>query len=128
MGRRIFELARQTPEISVTGVFERPGHPDIGREYTSELTVHGELESILPLGDVLVDFTEHTATLDHLKTTAKHGKAAVVGTTGFTPDETAEIRALTQYFSIGSCTQHERWSQFNVQTRRGYGKGAGRRI
>ena len=56
------------------------------------------LEPLLESGDVLMEFTEHTATLGHLRLVAKHGKAAVVGTTGFTPEELEEIRALSPAF------------------------------
>ncbi len=100
MGGRILSLVRETPGIVVAGGFEHLNHPDIGREVAPGVTVIGDLEPLLERGDVLVDFTEHTATLEHLRVAAKHGTAAVVGTTGFTADEIAEIRSLTSRFPL----------------------------
>lgn len=43
--------------------------------------------------DVLIDFTSRTATLAHLQMCRRHGKAIVIGTTGFSDDEKQEIAA-----------------------------------
>ena len=45
--------------------------------------------------DVLIDFTSPTASLQHLQYCAQHGKAMVLGTTGFSAEQQAQIRAST---------------------------------
>ncbi|WP_027965804.1 4-hydroxy-tetrahydrodipicolinate reductase [Halomonas halocynthiae] len=41
--------------------------------------------------DVLIDFTSPSVTLNHLAFCAEHGKAMVIGTTGFSDEELAEL-------------------------------------
>ncbi len=43
--------------------------------------------------DVLIDFTSRAATLGHLEICRQHGKAIVIGTTGFSDDEKQQIAA-----------------------------------
>lgn len=43
--------------------------------------------------DVLIDFTSRPATLAHLEICRRHGKAIVIGTTGFTDEEKQQIAA-----------------------------------
>ena len=44
--------------------------------------------------DALIDFTNHTASMGHLKAAAELKKAIVIGSTGFTPAEWNEIRKI----------------------------------
>jgi len=100
MGSRIIALAEQAKGVSVAAAFEHPDHPKIGEEVAPDVQLKGMLDPLLESGDVLIDFTEHTATLNHLRLVAKHGKSAVVGTTGFTPEELNEIRELSSACSM----------------------------
>jgi 4-hydroxy-tetrahydrodipicolinate reductase len=47
-------------------------------------------------GDVLIDFTLPEASLDHIRECAEHGKPAVVGSTGFSKEQLAEIGKYAQ--------------------------------
>ena len=100
MGGRIIALAEQSKDVSVAAAFEHPDHPKIGEEVAPGVRLKGMLDPILESGDVLIDFTEHTATLNHLRLVANHGKAAVVGTTGFSPEELDQIQALSSTSSM----------------------------
>ncbi len=46
--------------------------------------------------DVIIDFTRPDGTLENLKLCAEHGKAIVIGTTGFTDEEKAEIVCIAK--------------------------------
>ncbi len=107
MGTRIIHLLAATDGIQLAGAFEKPGHPAIGRtvmEVTGapglDLKVADSLEAVLPQGEVLIDFTHPEASVAHLKQVAAAGKAAVVGTTGFSAAQLNEIKALSQQCRI----------------------------
>ncbi len=103
MGSRIATLGIEHPEINLVGGFERPGHEKIGQDLGVVLgrgplgiTIKDNLEDIINDAEVVIDFTTPQATLQTLKTVAEHGKAAVVGTTGFSKEDLADIEALSK--------------------------------
>ena len=58
------------------------------------------LESQVDAFGVLIDFTSPEATLGHLALCCRYGKAMVIGTTGFTPENLAAIDAAAQKIPI----------------------------
>jgi len=50
--------------------------------------------------DVLIDFTSPDATLEHMAWCRQHGKAMVIGTTGFTADQKQQINAAATQMPI----------------------------
>lgn len=105
MGRRVGHWVTEHPELEYTGAFEVSGSPVIGKDI-GELTglgrngvIIGEgLESVIDQGDVIIDFTFHAATIDFARIAAKYGKAMVIGTTGLTGDDLAELKDLAKSF------------------------------
>ena len=101
MGGRIIALAREAADLRVSGAFERPGHPSLGRD-AGELAGVGHLgvpiaadpAPLLGRGRILVEFTAPEPTLEHLRLAAAGGAGAVVGTTGLQPVQVDEIRRL----------------------------------
>lgn len=81
MGSLIADLARQDPDINITGGVEKAGDP----QYPDKL------DSIIDGVDVIIDFSTPPAAMDHLRTASSHNKAIVIGTTGFSAAQTAEI-------------------------------------
>ncbi|TNF21478.1 MAG: 4-hydroxy-tetrahydrodipicolinate reductase, partial [Pseudomonadales bacterium] len=51
------------------------------------VTLAGELAAVVDDFDVLIDFTHPSVTLKNLEVCRQAGKAMVIGTTGFTPEE-----------------------------------------
>jgi 4-hydroxy-tetrahydrodipicolinate reductase len=101
MGGRIIHLLEGVEGIALAGAVERPDHPAVGREVgevvglpAKGLKISGSLAEVLPQGDVLIEFTHPESSLNHLKAVADAGKAMVMGTTGFSPEQLAEVRAL----------------------------------
>ena len=100
MGGRIIALARDSA-FRVTGAFERPGHPALGRD-AGEVAGTGHLGlpiaadpgPLLAAGRVLMEFTAPEPTLEHLRLAASRGAGAVVGTTGLQAAQVDEIRRL----------------------------------
>jgi 4-hydroxy-tetrahydrodipicolinate reductase len=103
MGARVITLIRETPGIEVTGAVERRGHPLIGKDVGEvigvgnlDLPITADFDGAFQKADVFIDFTIPQATLGHLRAAASLGKAAVIGTTGFSPAEREEIRTLAR--------------------------------
>ncbi|MBI5197506.1 MAG: 4-hydroxy-tetrahydrodipicolinate reductase [Nitrospirae bacterium] len=116
MGGRVITLIRETPGAEVTGAVERKGQPMIGSDVGEvigigkiNLPIIDDFHSALRSADLFIDFTMHQASIEHLRAAAALGKAAVIGTTGFSPAELEEIRTfarkipcvLSPNFSIG---------------------------
>lgn len=105
MGQRIAYMVDRHPELQYTGAFEAAGHPDIGRD-AAEIalgrangTIIGEgLGSVIDRGDVIIDFTFHKATMEFARLAAESGTAMVIGTTGLTSEDLAELKELAVNF------------------------------
>ncbi len=95
MGKRLVALARESGAFTVAAALERADHPDIGRDA-------GEVAGIGAIGvplsaelsaqtQVLIDFTVPAATRHWLNICRERKIAMVIGTTGLTPDDFAQI-------------------------------------
>jgi len=103
MGARLIQAVVETDALELAGAFERPEHDAVGRDAGAAaglgelgIKVAASLDEVLGAGEVVIDFTQPQATLAHLEKAAKAGKAMVVGTTGFSPEEMTRIRELAQ--------------------------------
>jgi len=99
MGTRIGVLASQDKNIEIAGALEISSSPAIGRdigEFIGVKKMNKKIETdfnkIVSFCDVLIEFTGPAATLEHLEAAVKNKKAVVIGTTGFSKDETEKIK------------------------------------
>lgn len=104
MGEAIAKLATQSPGIEIVGAVDAGG---VGQTLGSRLgmpaltlPITDQLETVLPAAEVMVDFSSPRATLTHLAACARHGVAAVVGTTGQEPDFAEALQPLSQRIPI----------------------------
>ncbi|MGC2062483.1 MAG: 4-hydroxy-tetrahydrodipicolinate reductase [Thermodesulfovibrionales bacterium] len=101
MGARITALSREYDGLQLTGAFERSGHSGIGRDVGSVVGM-GEtgimladgLDAVIGQVDLVIDFTSIESTKENLRTAAKHGRAMVIGTTGFSKEDLKEMDPL----------------------------------
>jgi 4-hydroxy-tetrahydrodipicolinate reductase len=101
MGGRLVHLVHQSDDMELTGGLERSGHPSIGKDL-GEVVGLGmigvplvdDLNALVPKIDLLFEFTVPEASLEHLRVMANHGKAMVLGTTGFTAAQLVEVQTL----------------------------------
>jgi 4-hydroxy-tetrahydrodipicolinate reductase len=91
VGRTIAGEIAIENDIQLAGAVEAPGHAELGSSLFG-VEVVGKLKDCLTAGDIVVDFTNPEASLSHIKACAKAGKAAVVGTTGFSQKQSSEAR------------------------------------
>ena len=101
MGRCITRGIAQQPDMQLVGAVQYPSHPQLGNDAgvvagigDIGVAVTGKLDDVLHRSDVVIEFSKPEATPQHLQHVVKADKAMVLGTTGFTADELATIKAL----------------------------------
>ncbi|MFT4820260.1 MAG: 4-hydroxy-tetrahydrodipicolinate reductase [Candidatus Azotimanducaceae bacterium] len=107
MGKTLVQLIAETPEVQLTAAIERPGAGAVGMD-AGELAGAGHLgvlvvdslAQVINEFDVLIDFTVPTATLHNCDLCAKHGRRVVIGTTGLSESEQAQLRVLSSRVAL----------------------------
>jgi 4-hydroxy-tetrahydrodipicolinate reductase len=106
MGRMLIEAIRATDDCVLAGALDVPESPGIGSDATaflgfaSGVPITADLREGLRNAQVLIDFTRPEGTLAHLKVCRSLGVKAVIGTTGFTDAQKAEIAEAAQDIAI----------------------------
>jgi 4-hydroxy-tetrahydrodipicolinate reductase len=105
MGQRVAHMVGRHPQLQYVAGFEAQGHPSIGRDaglladgVENGVIIGDGIQSVIDKGDVIIDFTFHKATMEFARTAAKHGRAMVIGTTGLTAENLAELKELAKSF------------------------------
>ena len=102
MGRMLIEAVLDAPDCALAGALDVPGHAQLGQDAGAFLgraagvRISDDLDAVLDASEVLIDFTRPEATLAHLHACAGRGVALVIGTTGFSAGQKAEIGAAAQ--------------------------------
>lgn len=106
MGRMLVEAIQNSGDCVLTAALDLPGSPALGMDaaaflgQTSGAVIESDLKSALSKADFLIDFTRPQGTLAHLAVCAELGVKAVIGTTGFSEEEKAQIAAFAQQTAI----------------------------
>ena len=99
MGSIIARLVEEAEDLQLATVLDRPEavHRLAGFEKAG-IPVSSDLASILPRCPkaVIIDFTAPEATMATVQTAAVYGTPVVIGTTGFSPEQLAELDTLAQ--------------------------------
>ncbi|OBZ18753.1 4-hydroxy-tetrahydrodipicolinate reductase [Bacillus sp. FJAT-27264] len=107
MGKEVLKLVLQDEELELAAAVDRSSaESDAGRLAGLEeagIVVVSDLEAALAgsNADVLVDFTNPKAAYPHTALTVKYGVRPVIGTTGFTPEQIAELDKQCKDQGIG---------------------------
>jgi len=103
MASKVAQLIYQDNELKLTGIVESPTHPDIGKDWGATvgqgktgIMVVDDLEAIIQDADQIVEFTNPKVSLQHLEIVAKYKKTMIIGTTGFSAEEIAKMKSLSQ--------------------------------
>jgi 4-hydroxy-tetrahydrodipicolinate reductase len=105
MGRTLLTTVLNTEDFVLTVALVREGSEWVGRDISQLLGGHPALLltdqlSALQQAECLIDFTCPQATLQHLKWCRQHQVNMVIGTTGLTAAEKAELHAASQEIAI----------------------------
>lgn len=97
MGRMLIEAVRDADDMVLAGALDIAASPAIGQDAmaflgaSSGVKITADLREGLAHAQVLIDFTRPEGTLAHLAVCRELGVKAVIGTTGFSDAQKAEI-------------------------------------
>ncbi|SDO85948.1 dihydrodipicolinate reductase [Rhodoferax sp. OV413] len=106
MGHMLIEAIRDADDCVLAGALDRLESPSIGTDASAFLgqsagvAITADLQAGLKNARVLIDFTRPEGTLAHLQVCRSLGVNAVVGTTGFSDAQKAEIAEIAKDIAI----------------------------
>jgi 4-hydroxy-tetrahydrodipicolinate reductase len=103
MGTAVVRAIQQSAGTALVAAIDKAGSPRLGKDAGEisaagnlGITVSDKIEPYLKPGTVIIDFTRPEASLTYLRAAAKKAVPIVVGTTGFDPRQTAQIKRLSR--------------------------------
>ncbi|MEM7077960.1 MAG: 4-hydroxy-tetrahydrodipicolinate reductase [Pseudomonadota bacterium] len=107
MGKTLIQAVHEADDLALGGAFEYPGSSLVGAD-AGELggvghlgvAVEADPEGALARFDVVIDFTRVDATLALAKVCAANDKAMVIGTTGFSDEQLAQLHAAAEQIPV----------------------------
>jgi 4-hydroxy-tetrahydrodipicolinate reductase len=107
MGSRIIACLADTPDLRLVAALEMPGHPTLRRDAgelagvgKAGVAVGSDAAAVITRDRVLIEFSVPEASLEHLRLVAQAGARAVIGTTGFSAAQRAEVTELARRTAI----------------------------
>lgn len=107
MGRVLVDAAKHHDQIRLGAAIERAGSTLIGADAgelagvgSMNVAISDSLDMVCDDFDVLIDFTSPESTLVNLDWCARHGKAIVIGTTGFNHAQKEQIGAFAEQIPV----------------------------
>ncbi|WP_370630116.1 4-hydroxy-tetrahydrodipicolinate reductase [Xenophilus sp. Marseille-Q4582] len=106
MGRMLIEAVQKSDDVQLAGALDIAGSPALGADaaaflgLNSGVAITDDLRAGLKDAQVLIDFTRPEGTLAHLAVCRELGVQAVIGTTGFSEAQKAEIAEIAQDIAI----------------------------
>ncbi len=106
MGRMLIEAVAYAPDMQLAAAFDMPNSPHLGTDAAAFLgqpagiPITSDISSGLPHAQVLIDFTRPEGTMKHVAACRRLGVQMVIGTTGFSDAEKAEIQTAAKDIAI----------------------------
>jgi 4-hydroxy-tetrahydrodipicolinate reductase len=106
MGRALVEAIMAAPDCTLAGALDVSGSPALGTDpaaflgRSSGVVVTDDVDAGLRGAQVLIDFTRPDGTLAHLEACRRLGVKAVIGTTGFSDAQRAQVAEHARQFGI----------------------------
>jgi len=104
MGRTLVRLVQESQDLKLAGAVEAPGHPCLGND-AGLLAGAGDMgvpiaDALPETFDALVDFSLPEGSLGRIEACAAAGLPCVVGTTGFSAEQRARIKAAAERTAV----------------------------
>ena len=105
MGRTLLETTLSTPQCELAGALVRKRSAWVGRPLSdligsdTQLLLTDQLASLQNI-DCLIDFTRPECTLEYIECCCAHQVNMVIGTTGFSDEEKAVLKAASEKIAI----------------------------
>src|SRR5687767_13594151 len=106
MGHMLIEAVSGADDLALVAALDVAGSPAIGKDATaflgtaSGVAITDDLQAALSQAQVLIDFTRPEGTLAHLAACRRLGVKAVVGTTGISDAQKAQIAEHAEHIAI----------------------------
>jgi len=106
MGHMLIEAVRNAPDCRLAGALDIAGSAALGADaaaflgFTSGVPIVADLRTGLQDAQVMIDFTRPEGTMAHLAVCRELGVQAVIGTTGFSDAQKAEIAEIAKDIAI----------------------------
>ena len=106
MGQMLIEAIRQSDDCTLSGALDAATSPAVGSDasafsgHSSGTVIHADIRQGLQNASVLIDFTRPEGTMAHLAVCRELGVKLVIGTTGFSDAQKAEIAAAGKDIAI----------------------------
>ena len=106
MGHMLIDAIAQSTDCTLCGALDVAGSPGIGSDaaafagHTSGVLIEADLRQGLRNTTVLIDFTRPEGTMAHLAVCRELGIKMVIGTTGFSDAQKAEIAEAAKHIAI----------------------------
>lgn len=106
MGHMLIESVSAADDLVLAAALDVPGSPAIGQDATAFLgrnggvAVSSDVQSALSRAQVLIDFTRPEGTMGHLEACRKLGVKAVIGTTGLSDAQKAQVAEHARHIAI----------------------------
>ncbi len=106
MGQMLVDAVRASGDCVLAGALDMPSSPALGQDagafggQATGVAITADLDLGLAGSGFLIDFTRPEGTLAHLRACVKHRVNVVIGTTGFTEAQKAEIAEASKSIAI----------------------------
>ncbi len=107
MGKTLVQALNDAEDLRLGAAFEAPGHESVGTDAGDlagvgnlGVAISDDITSQAEQFDVVIDFTVPAATLALASICRANGKGMVVGTTGFTDEELAELHGAADDIAL----------------------------
>lgn len=106
MGQMLVQAVLASDDLALSGALDMEGSPQLGQDAAATLgrssgvRITADLRQGLQGADVLIDFTRPEGTMAHLAACRELGVKLVIGTTGFSEAQKAQIEAAARDIAI----------------------------
>ena len=106
MGQMLIEAVGRSGDCVLAGALDIPSSPAVGQDagafagQPTGVTITADLAQGLANSQVLIDFTRPEGTMAHLRECVRQGVHLVIGTTGFSDEQKAEIAEAATHIAI----------------------------
>ncbi|MDP4607782.1 MAG: 4-hydroxy-tetrahydrodipicolinate reductase [Burkholderiaceae bacterium] len=102
MGQMLVQAVLASPDMSLVGALDHAGSPALGQDAgafagrVTGITIQSDIAQALVGAHVLIDFTRPEGTMAHVAAAGAAGVAVVIGTTGFSDEQKAQLQLASQ--------------------------------
>ena len=106
MGQMLVEAVLASPDMRLVGALDHPSSTALGIDAgafagrTTGVTIQSDVAQALSGAQVLIDFTRPEGTMLHVAAAAAAGVSVVIGTTGFSDEQKAQLQKASQTISL----------------------------